>query len=64
MREKDEEKDDDKKRQTGKETDKWRIEEDKDRDPWSLLGDLYTRETRFKAESELSNESRTLVQLS
>jgi hypothetical protein len=41
-----------------------RIEEDQDRDPWSLLGDLYTRETRFKAESELSNESRILVQLS
>jgi hypothetical protein len=31
--------------------------EDQDGDPWSLLVDLYTCKTRFKAESELSNES-------
>jgi hypothetical protein len=40
------------------------IEEDQDRDPWSVLVDLYTHETRFKAESVLSNESQTLVHLS
>jgi hypothetical protein len=43
---------------------KQRVEKDQDRDPWSLLVDLYTRKTRFKAESELSNESQTLVSLS
>jgi hypothetical protein len=31
--------------------------EDQDRDPWSVLADLYTRKTRFKAESELRIES-------
>jgi hypothetical protein len=29
------------------------IEEDQDRDPWSLLVDLYTQEACFKAELEL-----------
>jgi hypothetical protein len=37
------------------------IEEDQNGVFWSLLVDLYTEETRFKAESELYYESRTLV---
>jgi hypothetical protein len=40
------------------------IEEDQNGVFWSLLVDLYTEETRFKAESELYYESRTLVHLS
>jgi hypothetical protein len=42
----------------------WRFEEDQNGVFWSLLVDLYTEETRFKAEPELYYESRTLVHLS
>jgi hypothetical protein len=67
LKEKEEEEDGDEERQTGKEeeteTDS-EFEEDQDGDPWSVLVDLYTRMTRFKAESKLDNKSRTLVQLS
>jgi hypothetical protein len=48
----------------GNEGDRMAIEEDQDEDPWSLLVDLYTQRTRFKAESELCNKPRTLVHLS
>jgi hypothetical protein len=41
----------------------WRFEEDQNGVFWSLLVDLYTEETRFKAEPELYYESRTLVHL-
>jgi hypothetical protein len=37
----------------GNEGDRMAIEEDQDRDPWSLLVDLYTGEARFEAELEL-----------
>jgi hypothetical protein len=38
-----------------------RLKEDQDRDPWSVLDDLYTRKARFKAELELSTSLQTLV---
>jgi hypothetical protein len=44
-------------RQTERRENQERVEKDQDRDPWSLLVDLYTRKTRFEAEPELSNES-------
>jgi hypothetical protein len=48
----------------GNEGDRMAIEEDQNGVFWSLLGDLYTEETRFEAEPELCYESRTLVHLS
>jgi hypothetical protein len=48
----------------GNEGDRIAIEEDQNGVFWSLLDDLYTEGTRFKAESELYYESRTLVYLS
>jgi hypothetical protein len=48
----------------GNEGDRMAIEEDQNGVFWSLLVDLYTGEARFKAESELYYESRTLVHLS
>jgi hypothetical protein len=48
----------------GNEGDRMAIEEDQNGVFWSLLVDLYTEETRFKAEPKLYYESRTLVHLS
>jgi hypothetical protein len=48
----------------GNEGDRMAIEEDQNGVFWSLLDDLYTEGTRFKAELELYYESRTLVHLS
>jgi hypothetical protein len=48
----------------GNEGDRMAIKEDQNEVFWSLLVDLYTEETRFKAEPELCYESRTLVHLS
>jgi hypothetical protein len=48
----------------GNEGDRMAIEEDQNGVFWSLLVDLYTGETRFKAEPELYCESQTLVHLS
>jgi hypothetical protein len=48
----------------GNEGDRMAIEEDQNGVFWSLLVDLYTGETHFKAEPELYYESRTLVHLS
>jgi hypothetical protein len=41
----------------GNEGDRMAIEEDQNGVFWSLLDDLYTEETRFKAELELYYES-------
>jgi hypothetical protein len=42
-------------RRDGKEMETgWRLKEDQDRDPWSLLVNLYTRKACFKAELELA----------
>jgi hypothetical protein len=48
----------------GNEGDRMAIKEDQNGVFWSLLVDLYTEETHFKAEPELHYESRTLVHLS
>jgi hypothetical protein len=48
----------------GNEGDRMAIEEDQNGVFWSLLVDLYTEETRFKAEPKPYYKSRTLVHLS